>query len=154
MWARTSSVHGAPINSPISPVYVFTSKEAAVSPTLTARKLTPIAAKWTVVTFLRLSKLRGMGRTILISLPRLLGMAIAIAALCMCGKGFSRLQSLNQHLASPAHQQNLYHCPRCQRQFVALSGLVNHLESESCGAFRYKAGSQGLAFVDQLRLGD
>lgn len=35
---------------------------------------------------------------------------------------------------------------------MALSGLVNHLESESCGAWRFKAGESGLGFVGQLKI--
>ena len=33
-----------------------------------------------------------------------------------------------------------------------LSGLINHLESESCGTWRFAGGTTGLGFVDQLRL--
>ena len=68
-----------------------------------------------------------------------------------CDKGFKKLSSLNQHLASPAHERRIYHCPRCKKEYVALSGLVNHMESESCGTFRFK-GSSGLGFVKQLRI--
>ena len=35
-----------------------------------------------------------------------------------------------------------------------LSGLVNHLESESCGAFRFQGSPGGFGFVQQLRLGN
>ncbi|KAL8662160.1 MAG: hypothetical protein Q9168_008300 [Polycauliona sp. 1 TL-2023] len=72
----------------------------------------------------------------------------------ICQNGFRFLSSLNQHLASPAHQQKIYHCPRCRREYTVLSGLVNHLESESCGAFRFQGGSSGLGFVQQLRIGN
>ena len=70
-----------------------------------------------------------------------------------CTKGFNKLSSLNQHLASPAHEQRIYHCPRCKREYIALSGLVNHLESESCGAFRFMGSPAGLGFVNQLSIG-
>ncbi|KAL8960864.1 MAG: hypothetical protein Q9183_005394 [Haloplaca sp. 2 TL-2023] len=70
-----------------------------------------------------------------------------------CQRGFGTLRSLNQHLASPAHQQKSYHCPRCRREYTVLSGLVNHLESESCGQFRFNGTANGLGFVNQLRLG-
>ncbi|CAD6578905.1 MAG: hypothetical protein ASARMPRED_008887 [Alectoria sarmentosa] len=69
-----------------------------------------------------------------------------------CPKGFDKLSSLNQHLASPAHERRIYHCPRCKREYIALSGLVNHMESESCGAFRFGGNSAGLGFVKQLRI--
>ncbi|KAK0516594.1 hypothetical protein JMJ35_001197 [Cladonia borealis] len=70
----------------------------------------------------------------------------------LCPSGFSNLRSLNQHLGSPAHQGKIYHCPRCRREYVSLSGLVNHLESESCGAFRFGGNPVGLGFVNQLRI--
>lgn len=69
-----------------------------------------------------------------------------------CSKGFNKLSNLNQHLASPAHEQRVYHCPRCKKEYIALSGLVNHVESESCVTFRFASGSNGLGFVNQLRL--
>lgn len=69
-----------------------------------------------------------------------------------CDRGFSKLTSLNQHLGSPAHEERIYHCPRCKGEYVALSGLVNHLESGSCGAFRFKESSNGLGCVKQLRI--
>ncbi|KAL8949097.1 MAG: hypothetical protein Q9222_004768 [Ikaeria aurantiellina] len=70
----------------------------------------------------------------------------------LCQNGFRTLTSLNQHLGSPVHRQKIYHCPRCQREYTVLSGLVNHLESESCGAFRFKGSPGGLGFVQQLRI--
>ncbi|KAL8628377.1 hypothetical protein Q9189_005921 [Teloschistes chrysophthalmus] len=71
----------------------------------------------------------------------------------LCQRGFHNLKALNQHLASPVHRQKIYHCPRCCREFTNLSGLVNHLESESCGAFRFNSMTNGLGFVNQLRIG-
>ena len=69
-----------------------------------------------------------------------------------CPRGFTKLSSLNQHLASPVHEERIYHCPRCKREYIALSGLVNHMESENCGPFRFQANSNGLGFVNQLRI--
>ncbi|KAK3317695.1 putative zinc finger protein [Cercophora scortea] len=59
----------------------------------------------------------------------------------LCDRTFSRLASLNQHLQSPAHQQDLYHCPNrgCAQEFKTLAALINHLESESCGFMRFDA---------------
>ncbi|KAI0895122.1 hypothetical protein F4806DRAFT_503077 [Annulohypoxylon nitens] len=54
----------------------------------------------------------------------------------LCGRAFGRLQSLNQHLDSAVHQPKLYHCPKvydCGREFTSLAGVMNHLESETCG---------------------
>ncbi|OTB18064.1 hypothetical protein K445DRAFT_9902 [Daldinia sp. EC12] len=59
----------------------------------------------------------------------------------ICHRDFGSLASLNQHLSSPAHRQNLYHCPNrlgCGREFVSLAGLMNHLESESCGYTKFE----------------
>ncbi|KAK4182043.1 hypothetical protein QBC35DRAFT_510683 [Podospora australis] len=58
----------------------------------------------------------------------------------ICHRGFNTLKSLNQHLASPTHQQTLYHCPNrnCGSDFKSLAAIINHLESESCGAMRFE----------------
>lgn len=59
----------------------------------------------------------------------------------LCGAQFARLESLNQHLQSPKHQQNLYHCPKrsCGKKFTTLAAVLNHLESESCNFMRFEA---------------
>lgn len=43
-------------------------------------------------------------------------------------------------------QQNLYHCPntRCRREFKLLAGLIQHLESECCGAMRFNRVQSGV----------
>lgn len=50
------------------------------------------------------------------------------------------MTSLDQHLNSPIHKQNLYHCPnqKCGKEFVSLAALFNHLESEGCGYMRFE----------------
>ena len=72
----------------------------------------------------------------------------------LCGKGFSSLRVLNRHLASPFHEQKIYHCPRereCQRIYTTLSGLVNHLEAESCGPSLFVPDIRtGLGFMNHL----
>ncbi|KAK3346566.1 hypothetical protein B0T25DRAFT_460272 [Lasiosphaeria hispida] len=57
----------------------------------------------------------------------------------LCNRAFSALHGLNAHLNSPAHQQALYHCPKrsCGSDFKTLAAIINHLESESCGATRF-----------------
>ncbi|KAF8854831.1 hypothetical protein BDZ45DRAFT_747079 [Acephala macrosclerotiorum] len=57
----------------------------------------------------------------------------------LCSRQFAALPSLNNHINSPVHEQNLYHCPGrgCGREYKALSGLVQHVESESCGVMRF-----------------
>ncbi|CAJ2502360.1 Uu.00g097540.m01.CDS01 [Anthostomella pinea] len=58
----------------------------------------------------------------------------------MCHRGFRTSHALNQHLKSSAHQQKEYHCPnrRCGKEFKALAGLFNHLESETCAFMRFE----------------
>ncbi|KXX77140.1 Zinc finger X-chromosomal protein [Madurella mycetomatis] len=58
----------------------------------------------------------------------------------LCHGIFRLLQSLNQHLNSPVHQENLYHCPNrnCGKESTTLAGIMNHLESESCGHTRFE----------------
>lgn len=57
----------------------------------------------------------------------------------LCFRLFKSLQSLNQHLNSPTHQQDLYHCPgqNCGKEFKTLAACMNHLESESCGYIKF-----------------
>ncbi|KAK6852529.1 hypothetical protein PG995_011080 [Apiospora arundinis] len=59
----------------------------------------------------------------------------------LCHKTFGQIESLNRHLGSSAHQQALYHCPNrdCGKDFTTLAGLMNHLESESCGFIRFSS---------------
>ncbi|KAI1397047.1 hypothetical protein F4819DRAFT_473284 [Hypoxylon fuscum] len=59
----------------------------------------------------------------------------------ICHRQFSQLHSLDQHVSSPTHQQNLYHCPKrntCGREFTTLAALMSHLESESCGYTKFE----------------
>lgn len=58
---------------------------------------------------------------------------------CLCNRWFCTKQALDQHLSSPIHQQNLYHCPNsiCRKEFTTLAAAVNHMESESCGYRRF-----------------
>ncbi|KAK1990327.1 hypothetical protein LX36DRAFT_648018 [Colletotrichum falcatum] len=59
----------------------------------------------------------------------------------LCHRHFGTLRSLDSHLNSPVHQQALYHCPnlRCGREYRTLAGVINHLESESCGFMRFES---------------
>lgn len=59
----------------------------------------------------------------------------------LCARLFTKISSLNQHLNSPVHQRELYHCPhrQCIKEFTTLAALVNHLESESCGYMRFES---------------
>ena len=62
----------------------------------------------------------------------------------LCHRDFSSLRALNQHVQSPAHEQNIYHCPKagCGRNYKLLSGLIQHVESESCGLMRFSQVQQ------------
>ncbi|OSX58594.1 hypothetical protein POSPLADRAFT_1152612 [Postia placenta MAD-698-R-SB12] len=59
----------------------------------------------------------------------------------LCHKMYTTLAVLNQHLASPAHDDKIYRCPRaysgCGETFRALSALCQHVESEQCGIRRF-----------------
>ncbi|KAF9469554.1 hypothetical protein BDZ94DRAFT_1278770 [Collybia nuda] len=58
----------------------------------------------------------------------------------LCNNGYRSLAALNQHLASPRHQQKIYFCPleSCRTRFTTLSALCQHIESERCGISRFK----------------
>ncbi|KAF8148788.1 hypothetical protein K438DRAFT_1625326 [Mycena galopus ATCC 62051] len=58
----------------------------------------------------------------------------------LCHAGYRTLASLNQHLASPRHQEKQYICPLnvCREPFTTLSGLCQHIESERCGVAKFK----------------
>ncbi|KAF6818093.1 hypothetical protein CMUS01_11972 [Colletotrichum musicola] len=73
----------------------------------------------------------------------------------LCNNLYSKLSSLNQHLSSPAHQQNLYHCPnrQCEREFTTLAATMNHLESEKCGFMRFADVHQNVGrILDSRRM--
>ncbi|KAK4034872.1 hypothetical protein C8A01DRAFT_48822 [Parachaetomium inaequale] len=56
-----------------------------------------------------------------------------------CHEKFGSLNGLNCHLNSDTHQEVLYHCPKssCPSEFKTLAAVINHLESETCGAMRF-----------------
>ncbi|KAJ6517249.1 hypothetical protein C8R47DRAFT_250607 [Mycena vitilis] len=58
----------------------------------------------------------------------------------LCHVGYRTLAALNQHLASPRHQDKIYVCPLnvCRQHFPTLSGLCQHIESERCGVSKFK----------------
>ncbi|KAF7853628.1 uncharacterized protein EAF02_011933 [Botrytis sinoallii] len=63
----------------------------------------------------------------------------------LCSKQSTTLRALNQHLSSSVHEQKMYRCPgpRCGIEFRLLSGLVQHVESESCGAMKFTTVQKG-----------
>ncbi|KAF1920940.1 hypothetical protein BDU57DRAFT_465862 [Ampelomyces quisqualis] len=75
----------------------------------------------------------------------------------LCHKGFGDLVGLNQHLNSPAHRSQVYHCPgrACRKEFRALAPLFNHLESETCGTVRFDAVQRNVGGIlsGQRRIG-
>jgi hypothetical protein len=54
---------------------------------------------------------------------------------------------LNRHVNSPAHKEEIYHCPGRAggREFHTLAPLFNHLESETCVAVRFDAAQKIVA---------
>ncbi|KAI4185736.1 MAG: hypothetical protein LQ346_005833 [Caloplaca aetnensis] len=57
----------------------------------------------------------------------------------LCHRRFNNTRNLAQHLKSPAHMHEIYHCPKraCGTQFKTLAAMLNHLESESCGFIKF-----------------
>lgn len=57
----------------------------------------------------------------------------------LCTREFQTLRALNNHIRSPVHEQAMYRCPKasCGGQYKLLSGLIQHVESESCGVMRF-----------------
>ncbi|KAG9313887.1 hypothetical protein JVU11DRAFT_4655 [Chiua virens] len=64
----------------------------------------------------------------------------------LCHSTFRELVDLNRHLASPRHQEKIYRCPMssCLARFNTLSGLCQHVESESCGVLRFRMVREGM----------
>ncbi|KAF8899325.1 hypothetical protein BD779DRAFT_76725 [Infundibulicybe gibba] len=58
----------------------------------------------------------------------------------LCHNTYRALSSLNQHLASPRHQDSIYVCPlnTCRSRYSTLSGLCQHIESERCGVLKFR----------------
>jgi hypothetical protein len=58
----------------------------------------------------------------------------------LCHRAFRTLPSLNTHLRSPAHDADEFKCPakKCGAKFKLISGLIQHIESESCGIARFQ----------------
>jgi Zinc-finger double-stranded RNA-binding/Zinc-finger of C2H2 type len=70
----------------------------------------------------------------------------------LCNRTFDTLPRLNQHLQSPVHQDKIYRCPKsdCRIEFVALSGLCQHVEGGSCGVRMFR---QVRDVMDSLTMG-
>lgn len=59
----------------------------------------------------------------------------------LCNSEFRRKADLQKHLDSPRHQEKMYRCPRsdCRKEFTTLSGFMQHVESQACEAYRFRA---------------
>ncbi|CAI7629498.1 unnamed protein product [Penicillium bialowiezense] len=57
----------------------------------------------------------------------------------LCWRRFRDRFALLSHFNSPAHDPMPYHCikPHCDKYFVNLGALFQHLESESCGIAKF-----------------
>ena len=64
----------------------------------------------------------------------------------LCHREFRSLNALNQHLASPVHEEKMYRCPLgyagCGAEFKALSTLCRHVEHGTCGIRRFNCQVQ------------
>jgi C2H2-type zinc finger len=59
----------------------------------------------------------------------------------LCHREFHKLDSLNAHLQSPVHEDNIYRCPNhdgCKAKFSTMSALCQHAESDKCGVRRFR----------------
>lgn len=58
----------------------------------------------------------------------------------LCHRTFATLGRLNAHLNSPAHDDDEFKCPnkKCGSEFKLVSGLIQHIESETCGLAKFK----------------
>ncbi|KAG6917372.1 hypothetical protein DXG01_002747 [Tephrocybe rancida] len=58
----------------------------------------------------------------------------------LCHGTYRSLPALNQHLASPRHQDKIYVCPgaQCRIRFTTLSALCQHIESERCDVHKFR----------------
>ncbi|KAF8079204.1 hypothetical protein FPV67DRAFT_1467866 [Lyophyllum atratum] len=73
----------------------------------------------------------------------------------LCHGTYRSLNALNQHLASPRHQDQIYICPMqvCRQRFTVLSALCQHIESEKCGVHKFAAVQSTMqGIVGQMRL--
>ncbi|KAF9805513.1 hypothetical protein IEO21_09011 [Rhodonia placenta] len=59
----------------------------------------------------------------------------------LCHREFVTLAALNDHIASPTHDEKMYRCPKewagCGKEFSALSILCHHVEGKKCGIRRF-----------------
>lgn len=66
----------------------------------------------------------------------------------LCHREYQTLAALNQHLDSPAHDDEIYRCPRgwqgCGAEFRTLSALCQHVESEQCSIRRFNDPMQSV----------
>jgi hypothetical protein len=73
----------------------------------------------------------------------------------LCPNVFTTLHGLNSHIKSPVHEQPMYRCPKagCAKPFRMLSGLVQHVESETCGVMRFEQVQQQARYGVQNMVG-
>jgi hypothetical protein len=71
----------------------------------------------------------------------------------LCHRTYATLGRLNAHLNSPAHDADEFKCPnsKCKSEFKLISGLIQHIESGSCGLAKFKTvQSQFEKLTEQL----
>lgn len=69
----------------------------------------------------------------------------------ICHRQCNTVTALNSHLNSNVHKEKIYRCPNggCEKEFISLAGLFNHLESESCRFMRFEKVQQKVGHVFQ-----
>ena len=52
-----------------------------------------------------------------------------------CDKDYQKKRDLLQHLESGVHESKRYHCKGCGKKFTTLNGLQQHLHSTGCSQY-------------------
>ncbi|KAG2107898.1 uncharacterized protein F5147DRAFT_695632 [Suillus discolor] len=69
----------------------------------------------------------------------------------LCHLTFRTLGALNSHINSPVHDADEFKCPKCERKYKFVSGLMQHIESEACGIARFEVVEDfTMSLIDQL----
>ncbi|KAI0791146.1 hypothetical protein C8Q75DRAFT_891022 [Abortiporus biennis] len=73
-----------------------------------------------------------------------------------CPREFIPVRALIAHVTSTAHQQRIYKCPPtydlggCSRKFKTFSGLLQHVDSGTCGVLKIETKRYILSLADGL----
>ncbi|EJC99647.1 uncharacterized protein FOMMEDRAFT_93335 [Fomitiporia mediterranea MF3/22] len=69
----------------------------------------------------------------------------------LCHGQYATQAGLNQHLKSPRHLQDVYHCPmrNCEMEFTVLSALCQHAEMGSCGIRESRMAKSAMEYLER-----